>query len=202
MPRPRNIHRERAAAKAPPRPPGCPQVRSGDPRGGSEPPKAIPTPPMRWGSKRGGGCGMAPSTSRGWLEPADPDVGNARNGHTSDGDDDDAQSEPKTDGHNQRRRRDAGGGETRPRGRQEAGRRAAVGGMSHAACREVPRIAHMRRGGLTMVGSSSGPLHFSLIYFAFFNVFYLHLMYFISFIYSSHHTEQDTQKKRRETAQK
>jgi hypothetical protein len=137
------------------------------------PPEATPIPPMRWGSRRGGRCGAAPSTGTGWLKPADPDVGNAGNGHTSDRDDDDDRNEPKTDGCDKNRRRDATGGQKRPQGRQTAGGQAAAGGDGSPVCTEVAHSAGMRLEGRAMAGSLSAPHPSSIIYFVFFFTYFL-----------------------------
>jgi hypothetical protein len=131
------------------------------------PPEATPIPLIRWGSRQGGRCGAAPSTGAGWLKRADPDVGNTGNGHRSDGDDDNDQNEPKTDGRDKHQQRDATGGRTQPQGRQEAGGRDG----SDSVYRGTPHRMHATGGSddsKIVVGPSS---FLSIIYFAFLTYF-------------------------------
>jgi hypothetical protein len=127
----------------------------GDPSGSSSPPKVR-------GSRRGCRCGAARSRSRGQLKRADPDVGDTSNNHTSNGDDDDNQNEPKTDSRNKWRRWDAANGGKRLQCRQAAGGQAAVGVDGLLVCIKVSHSAGMQPGGPTTAGSSSGLPHFFL----------------------------------------
>jgi hypothetical protein len=123
----------------------------------------------------------------------------------SDEDDNNDRNEPKTDGCDKhrrqdaaggwKRRQDAAGGWKRLQGRQEAGRRAVVGGMVGQCVQRYP-TACTCSGGVRRRQDRRRALLISLYHiFRIFDVFSLCLMNNTSFIYSSYHTEQDAQKK-------